>query len=147
LNAFFLSCLFIINLYNVLPTRINNNLAEITRLQNDLIANDQNKADYDNLKSIVDKRNQQKLKDYSENIRILNQGQINIQKMPEESEEVYLNRLIDLENVEEDNRQIEIFNTNEFKKNLKTLISSEWKIENITKAFDINSKFLLKTCL
>ena len=101
------------DLYIVIPTRINNNIAEITRLQNSLIANEQNKADYDNLKSMVDKRNQQKLKDYSENIRILNQGQINIQKMPEESEEVYLNRLIDLENVEEDNRQIEIFNTND----------------------------------
>ncbi len=44
---------------------------------------------------------------------------------------------------QEDLTRVHLYYTNEFKKNLKTLIKSEWKIENLVKAFDNDSQFLL----
>jgi hypothetical protein len=73
----------------------------------------------------------------------MNEGQINVEQAEGESESDFLKRLADVTLIEEDLTRAGLYNTNEFKKNLKTIIKSEWKIENLVKSFNNDNQFLL----
>ena len=73
----------------------------------------------------------------------MNNGEISLEQQQGESEQDYLKRLADVALIEEDPTRAFLYNTNQFKKNLKTLIKSEWKIENLVKSFSNDDQFLL----
>jgi hypothetical protein len=73
----------------------------------------------------------------------MNEGQTSIEQAPAESETDFLKRLADVALIEEDLTRASLYNTNELKKNLKTIIKSEWKIENLVKSFNNDNQFLL----
>jgi hypothetical protein len=88
--------------------------------------------------------NQQKIKDYNNTLKLLNFNNIDISQQPGESEEDFLNRLTALGLIEdEDPTNAILFNINEFKKNMKTIIKQEWMIENILKILTEDDVYLL----
>jgi hypothetical protein len=143
-----------INEYNNLIKDTNDNINELANdnkkyldnirlLKNQLEENDENKIKNEKALYTIEQDNKKKLADYAETLRIMNEGQISIEQAPGESETDFLKRLADVALIEEDLTRARLFNTNEFKKNLKTIIKSEWKIENLVKSFNNDSQFLL----
>jgi hypothetical protein len=143
-----------INDYNNLIKDTNDNINELANdnkkyldnirlLKNQLEENDENKIKNEKALYTIEQDNKKKLADYAETLRIMNEGQINIEQAPGESEIDFLKRLADVALIEEDLTRARLYNTNEFKKNLKTIIKSEWKIENLVKSFNNDSQFLL----
>jgi hypothetical protein len=123
--------------------RLPNIQTEINELKKELEENDENKIKNEKVLYTIEQNNKKKLADYATTLRIMNEGQINIEQEPGESETDFLKRLADVALIEEDLTRASLYNTNEFKKNLKTLIKSDWKIENLVKAFNNDSQFLL----
>ena len=78
---------------------------------------------------------------------ILNEGQINLAQQPDESEDDYMRRLDAMVDEEYDDTELEekayLANINEFKTNMKTLLSTEWKIENIMNELGRDKVFIL----
>jgi len=87
--------------------------------------------------------NKQKIKDYNNTLNLLNFNNIDISQKPGESEEDFLNRLTALGLIEDDPNDAILFNINEFKKNMKTIINQEWMIENILKSLNSDSIFYI----
>jgi len=120
-----------------------NNKTKIDELKKELEENEENKIKNEKVLYTIEQNNKKKLADYANTLRIMNEGQISIEQAPGESETDFLKRLADVALIEEDLTRASLYNTNEFKKNLKTLIKSDWKIENLVKAFNNDSQFLL----
>lgn len=125
----------IINLRNI-TTQIN----QLTRI---IEENDENKLFNEKVLYTIEQNNKKKLADYAKTIQIMNNGEISLEQQQGESEQDYLKRLADVALIEEDPTRAFLYNTNQFKKNLKTLIKSEWKIENLIKTFSNDDQFLL----
>ena len=126
---------------------VDNLQSDINQLQLILNENDELINNYKNLEFTVSEKNKKILSDYSDNIRILNEGKINISQDPDETEEEYLIRLSDLAEEEYDDTELlekaYLSNINEFKQNMKNILSTEWKIENILNSLDRDEVFLL----
>jgi hypothetical protein len=126
---------------------VENLQSDINQLQLILNENDELINNYKNLEFTVSEKNKKILSDYSDNIRILNEGKINISQDPDETEEEYLIRLSDLAEQEYDDSELlekaYLSNINEFKKNMKSVLLSEWKIENILNSLEKEEVFLL----
>jgi hypothetical protein len=107
----------------------------ITNFQNAITVNNETANNYSNVKSSIVSKNQLIVRDYENNIRILNEGKINIAQQPNESEDEYLRRLDDMADEEYDDTELVekayLANINEFKQNMKSILSTEWKVENI----------------
>ena len=120
---------------------------EIDRLKKIITDNNETSDNYSNLRASIVSKNQTIVRDYENNIRILNEGQINMGQQPDESEDDYMRRLDAMTNEEYDDTELEekayLANINEFKTNMKTLISSEWKIENIMNELGRDKVFIL----
>ena len=125
----------IITLRNI-TTQIN----QLTRI---IEENDENKLFNEKVLYTIEQNNKKKLADYAKTIQIMNNGEISLEQQQGESEQDYLKRLADVALIEEDPTRAFLYNTNQFKKNLKTLIKSEWKIENLIKTFSNDDQFLL----
>ena len=125
----------IINLENI-TTQIN----QLTRI---IEENDENKLYNEKVLYTIEQNNKKKLADYAKTIQIMNNGEISLEQQQGESEADYLKRLSEVALIEEDPTRAFLYNTNQFKKNLKTLIKSEWKIENLIKTFSNDDQFLL----
>lgn len=126
---------------------VENLQSDINQLQLILNENDELINNYKNLEFTVSEKNKKILSDYSDNIRILNEGKINISQDPDETEEEYLIRLADIAEEEYDDTELlekaYLSNINEFKKNMKGVLLSEWKIENILNSLEKEEVFLL----
>ena len=109
--------------------------------------NNETADNYSNLRASIVSKNQTIVRDYENNIRILNEGKINKAQQPDESEDDYMRRLDDMVDVEYDDTELEekayLANINEFKTNMKTLLSTEWKIENIMNELGTDKVFIL----
>ena len=97
--------------------------------------NNETADNYSNLRASIVSKNQLIVRDYENNIRILNEGQINLAQQPDESEDDYMRRLDDMADEEYDDTELVekayLTNINEFKQNMKSILSTEWKVENI----------------
>ena len=122
---------------------LENITTKINELKKQLEENDENILSNEKYLYTIEQNNRKKLAEYAETLKIMNEGQIDVTRGQDESEDDYLKRLGDVALIQEDLTVIHLFNNNEFKKNLKTIVSSEWKIENISKAFTNDDKFLL----
>jgi hypothetical protein len=126
---------------------VENLQSDINQLQLILNENDELINNYKNLEFTVSEKNKKILSDYSDNIRILNEGKINISQDPDETEEEYLIRLADIAEQEYDDSELlekaYLSNIIEFKQNMKNILSTEWKIENILNSLDRDEVFLL----
>lgn len=122
---------------------LENITTKINELKKQLEENDENILSNEKYLYTIEQNNRKKLAEYAETLKIMNEGQIDVTRGQDESEDDYLKRLGDVALIEEDLTIVYLFNNNEFKKNLKTIVSSEWKIENISKAFTNDDKFLL----
>jgi hypothetical protein len=134
------------NAEDVIPEiiiRLENITTKINELKKDLEENDENILSNDKYLYTIEQNNRKKLAEYAETLKLMNEGQIDATRGQYETEDDYLKRLGDIALIEEDLTIIYLFNNNEFKKNLKPIVSSEWKIENISKAFTNDDKFLL----
>lgn len=145
------------NLQNEITNLENNIIRDTIRMQNymsdinlikEIITRNNELADnYSNLKFSIEQKNKKILTDYENNIRILNEGKINISQDPDETEEEYLIRLSELSEQEYDDSELlekaYLSNINEFKQNMKSILSTEWKIENILNSLDREEVFLL----
>jgi hypothetical protein len=113
-------------------------LSEINHLNKLMNENNELIDNFKNVEFSIIEKNKKTLEEYSNNIRILNEGKINISQQPDESEDEYLRRLDDIADEEYDDTEIEekayIANINEFKQNMKLILSTEWKVENILKS-------------
>ena len=121
----------------------NNIVNEVSNLQNQLIKQYELKDNYENVKDTVENINKKKLADYAETLRILNDGNIDVKQLENETEDEFLDRLADIAAIEEDPTQATLFNITEFKKNFKTILNSDWKIENIIRSLDIDDIFII----
>jgi hypothetical protein len=119
---------------------IQTNINELTRI---IEENDESILFNEKYLYSVAQNNNKKLSEYAETLKRINEGQIDVSRGQGESEQDYFKRLSDVALIEEDLTIIHLFNSNELKKNLKPIVNSEWKIENISKEFDDDSKFLL----
>jgi hypothetical protein len=128
-----------IPIINIRLKNIHSSIDDFNRIIDE---NEGNKLFNDNYLYTIEQNNNKKLAEYAETVKRLNEGQIDLTRGQYESEQDYLKRLSDVALIEEDLTIIHLFNNNEFKKNLKPIVGSEWKIENISKAFDDDSKFL-----
>ena len=126
-----------------IKTNQNNLQTEIDTLYKELINNDENIIKNEKYRFTIEQNNRKKLDEFAETIKRMNDGQIDLTRGQDESEDDYLRRLTELALIEEDPTRAILFNTNEFKKNLKTIINSEWKIENIIKSIDPETMFLI----
>jgi hypothetical protein len=126
---------------------ISNIQSDINELQRLLGENDELIENYKNLEFSVSEKNKKILSDYTNNIRILNEGKFNTSQEEGETEQEYLQRLSELANEEYDDTELleraYIANINEFKENMKKILSSEWKIETIMNSLDREDVFLL----
>lgn len=120
-----------------------NNIIQINALKKQLEVNDEIKLKNEKVLYTIEQNNKKKLADYAKTIQIMNNGEISLEQQQGESEQDYLKRLADVALIEEDPTRAFLYNTNQFKKNLKTLIKSEWKIENLVKSFSNDDQFLL----
>jgi len=122
-------------------------MSDINQIKQIIEQNNEISDNYSMVRSSVNSKNKKILADYENNIRILNEGKINITQQPDETEQEYLQRLGTLADEEyDDTEMIEkatLFNINEFKKNMKSVINSDWKIENILKSLHREEVFLL----
>ena len=131
---------------NNITTLTNDNInrqTEINALKKQLEINDEIKLKNEKVLYTIEQNNKKKLADYAKTIQIMNNGEISLEQQQGESEQDYLKRLADVALIEEDPTRAFLYNTNQFKKNLKTLIKSEWKIENLIKSFSNDDQFLL----
>lgn len=119
------------------------NRFKINTLKKQLEVNDEIKLKNEKVLYTIEQNNKKKLADYAKTIQIMNNGEISLEQQQGESEQDYLKRLADVALIEEDPTRAFLYNTNQFKKNLKTLIKSEWKIENLVKSFSNDDQFLL----
>jgi hypothetical protein len=121
--------------------------SEINQLQRKLEENNELVDNYKNLEFTVSEKNKKILADYTNNIRILNEGKFNTSQEEGETEQEYLQRLSELANEEYDDTELleraYLSNINEFKENMKKVLSSEWKIETILNSLDREDVFLL----
>ena len=120
-----------------------NNMTKANELKKELEENDENILFNDKYLYTLEQNDKKKRDEYAETLKRMNEGQIDVTRGQFESEEDYFKRLSDVALIEEDLTIVYLFNNNEFKKNLKTIVPSEWKIENISKAFTNDDKFLL----
>ena len=120
-----------------------NRQTNINALKKQLEVNDEIKLKNEKVLYTIEQNNKKKLADYAKTIQIMNNGEISLEQQQGESEQDYLKRLADVALIEEDPTRAFLYNTNQFKKNLKTLIKSEWKIENLIKSFSNDDQFLL----
>ena len=123
--------------------RLENITTQINQLTRIIEENDENKLYNEKVLYTIEQNNKKKLADYAKTIQIMNNGEISLEQQQGESEQDYLKRLADVALIEEDPTRAFLYNTNQFKKNLKTLIKSEWKIENLIKSFSNDDQFLL----
>ena len=111
----------------------------------DIISENQSKI------STTDILNANKMKNYADELKVLNSGAFNTDRLPNETDDDYLDRLKQNAQIPADNSYLEveaqIFNIKKFKENMKHLISSDSNIETIMKnldsdeIFNINSVF------
>jgi hypothetical protein len=127
--------------------KMQNLLSNINLIKEIITRNNEIADNYSNLKFSIEQKNKKILSDYSDNIRILNEGKINISQDPDETEEEYLIRLADIAEQEYDDSELlekaYLSNIIEFKQNMKNILSTEWKIENILNSLDRDEVFLL----
>ena len=128
---------------NDLVNQNKNYMSDINALKKSIELNEEHKISNEKYLYTVEQNNRKKLDEYAETLKRMNDGQIDVTRGQFESEVDYLKRLGDVALIQEDLTVIHLFNNNEFKKNLKTILQSEWKIENISKAFTDDDKFLL----
>ena len=90
-------------------------------------------------KAIIDKKNKETVKEYGEKFNLLNWQQQQVGQQPNESDDAYIKRLKDLENLKVDStlyKQKAINeNINKLKTNLKQIVKDDFKIEEIAKNF------------
>lgn len=127
----------------LLKIQNNNRQTEINALKKQLEVNDEIKLKNEKVLYTIEQNNKKKLSDYAKTIQMMNNGEISLEQQQGESEADYLKRLSEVALIEEDPTRAYIYNTNQFKKNLKTLIKSEWKIDNLVKSFTNDDQFLL----
>lgn len=120
-----------------------NNTTKANELKKELEENDENILFNEKYLYTLEQNDKKKRDEYAETLKRMNDGQIDVTRGQFESEEDYFKRLSDVALIEEDLTIVHLFNNNEFKKNLKPIVQSEWKIENISKAFTNDDKFLL----
>jgi len=124
--------------------QINDLEREISYYQNEITNNKQKKYDYDMLVSDINIRNQRKLNEYKKILSIFNESEIQLNQQPGESEQEYLDRLDNISKTEYTSpERAKLYNINEFKKNMKEIIFTEWKVENILKVLPITDIFTL----
>jgi len=122
-------------------------LSDINQIKKIIEENNEISDNYSNVKFSIEQKNKKILSDYENNIRVLNEGKISITQQPDETEQEYLERIADLANEEYDDTELieraYLSNINEFKQNMKKILSSEWKIETILNSLDREDVFLL----
>lgn len=95
----------------------------------------------------IRKDNQEKLRLYEEDFKLLNRGKLSIDKQPNESDEEFLQRLNDLAYTlysdQETLFNAEIEAIRKFKNNLREVIKNETKIEGIAKSYTPQQLFEL----
>jgi hypothetical protein len=121
---------------------IEKKLTEINELKKILEENDENKLFNEKYFYTIAQNNNKKLSEYAETVKRMNEGQIDLTRGQGESEQDYYDRLVNVGTIGEDLTIIHLYNSNEFKQNLKKIGISEWKIENISKSFTDDDKFL-----
>lgn len=127
--------------------RMQDLLSEINQIKKYIEENNEISNNYSNVKFSIEQKNKKILSDYENNIRVLNEGKFNTTQGEGETEQEYLQRLSDLANEEYDDTELleraYLSNINEFKENMKKILSSEWKIETIMNSLDKEDVFLL----
>ena len=122
-------------------------LSDINHIKMIIGENNEISDNYSNVKFSIEQKNKKILSDYENNLRVLNEGKFNTTQQEGETEQEYLERLSDLANEEYDDTELlekaYLANINEFKVNMKKVLSSEWKIETIMNSLDREDVFLL----
>lgn len=123
---------------------INDLARDIIYYQNEITKNNKTKYDFDMMVAGINTRNERKLNEYKKTLNILNDSDIELNQKTGESEQEYLDRLENLTNIEYASpERAKLYNINEFKKNMKEIIFTEWKVENILKSLPITDIFML----
>jgi hypothetical protein len=123
---------------------INDLARDIIYYQNEITKNNKTKYDFDMMVAGINTRNERKLNEYKKTLNILNDSDIELNQKTGESEQEYLDRLENLTKIEyETPERAKLYNINEFKKNMKEIIFTEWKVENILKSLPITDIFML----
>lgn len=122
-------------------------LSDINQIKKIIEENNEISDNYANVKFSIEQKNKKILSDYENNVRILNEGKIITTQKPDETEQEYLERLSNMVDEEYDDTELieraYLSNINNFKENMKKVLSSEWKIETIMKSLDREEVFLL----
>ena len=131
----------------VLSDRIHEIRREIQLIDNaisnariDLRQIDENSNDIKVEKNRIENENKAKIKNYVEELNVLNAGQFNMEQQPNETEEEYLNRLNETAQLPANDYYTEqeaiIENMKRFKLNMKELLKSDTIIEGVMRSLD-----------
>ena len=120
--------------------------AEIARIQEMIDTDERVKRENQAEKDRVDKANLATLQQRSEELNLLNRGRLNLVRQPNESDEDFKQRLLDVGQVEFDEeaitQQAGRRAVNKFKENMKTITRNNILIENMIKSVDPSRLFL-----
>ena len=99
--------------------------------------------------SKTDADNKLKIANYAEEMKMFNSGQFNTDKLDNETDEDYLDRLKQNAQTPADNSfmevEAEVANIKKFKENMKHLISSDVDIESIMRSLDVDEIFSINS--
>lgn len=120
--------------------------AEIARIQEMIDTDERVKRENQAEKDRVDKANRATLEQRSEELNLLNRGRLNLVRQPNESDEDFKQRLLDVGQVEFDEeaitQQAGRRAVNKFKENMKTITRNNILIENMIKSVEPSRLFL-----
>ena len=120
--------------------------AEIARIQEMIDTDERVKRENQAEKDRVYKANQATLQQRSEELNLLNRGRLNLVRQPNESDEDFKQRLLDVGQVEFDEeaitQQAGRRAVNKFKENMKTITRNNILIENMIKSVEPSRLFL-----
>jgi hypothetical protein len=119
---------------------------EIARIQEMIDVDAQVKSENQAQKDRIDKANRATLEQRSEELNLLNRGRLNIVRQPNESDEDFKQRLVEVGQVEFDEeaitQQAGRRAVTKFKENMKTITRNNALIENMIKSVDPSRLFL-----
>ena len=120
--------------------------AELADLGEMLLQNERVKSENQANKSRVDQANYRSLKARSEELNLLNRGKLNVERQPNESDQQFQQRLIDVGQVEFDEEAITDQAgrraVSKFKENMKTVTRNNTLVENMIKSVDPSRLFM-----
>ena len=114
-------------------------IEEVNSQADKIVVIQANIKDNEKDKAIIDKTNKNTVKEYGEKFNLLNWQQQQVGQQPNESDEAYIKRLKDLENLKADptlyKQKAINENVNKLKNNLKQIVKDTGKIDQIVANF------------